>query len=96
MPFDQRETKFWRRAIDDDFHRIEQLPYTGNGRADATCSAIHGEYSKTFASAATKSSLPHAFKSESVLCEAITRSRTELLRTFPEYGLAQCRQILKV
>src|SRR5260370_22060956 len=42
-----------------------------NGRMDAACSAIHGEYSKTFESAATKSSLLHTFKSESVFCDML-------------------------
>ena len=39
-----------------------------NGRIDAACSAIHGEYSNIFESAATKSSLLHAFRSESAFC----------------------------
>src|ERR1700722_5234486 len=36
-----------------------------NGLASATFSAIHGEYSKIFASAVTKSALLHALRSES-------------------------------
>jgi hypothetical protein len=34
-----------------------------NGRIEAACSAIHGEYSKIFASAATNSSLLAVFSS---------------------------------
>jgi hypothetical protein len=38
-----------------------------NGRAEAACSAIQGEYSKTLARAATKSALLHAFSSTRLL-----------------------------
>src|SRR5258708_1993000 len=49
-----------------------------NGRANAACSAIQGEYSKMFASAATKSSLLHAFRSEFVVGDiATSRSHVE-------------------
>src|SRR5207302_11008242 len=40
-----------------------------NGRAAAACCAIHGEYSKILASAATKSSLLHALRSERLSCD---------------------------
>src|ERR1700752_776916 len=42
-----------------------------NGRCAAICSAIHGEYSTTLASAATKSALLAALRSASEIC-AIT------------------------
>jgi len=54
---DQRQRNSSGAAIDRRLHRGEQLVDAGNGRSAAACSAIHGEYSKTLASAATKSSL---------------------------------------
>src|SRR3954465_7544307 len=40
-----------------------------NGRCAAICSAIHGEYSTTLASAATKSALLAAWRSASEICD---------------------------
>src|SRR6266700_547289 len=41
------------------------------GRCSASCSAIHGEYSTTLASAATKSALLAALRSESEICDIV-------------------------
>src|SRR6266702_4323902 len=41
------------------------------GRCSASCSAIHGEYSTTLASAVTKSALLAALRSESETCDII-------------------------
>src|SRR5438445_10687850 len=43
----------------------------GNGRCSASCSAIHGEYSTTLASDATKSALLAALRSASEICDIV-------------------------
>ena len=66
-----------------------------NGRSAAACSAIHGEYSKTFASAATKSSLLQMLRSES-LCNiafAPIRYRMRCRRDAPDWRASAARSV---